>query len=153
MHRIGVISDTHRLIRPDAITALQGVEHILHAGDIGLQIIIYELGKIAPVTAVRGNVDAGDWARSYPSSAVVELYGHIIYILHDIKNLELDPCSAGFSAVIYGHSHIAQQEKRDGILYFNPGSAGPRRFSQPVTVGLLLIDSEQISGEIITLDT
>jgi putative phosphoesterase len=152
MHRIGVISDTHRLLRPEAIAALQGVEHIIHAGDIGWPSIIDELRRIAPVTAVRGNVDAGDWARQYPATAAVELFGVEFYVIHDIKNLDLDPSAAGFMAVIYGHSHEASQKMRNGVLYFNPGSAGPRRFHLPVTLGILTLDGAQITGEIVSLD-
>ncbi len=152
MHRIGVISDTHRLLRPEALQALQGVEHIIHAGDIGWPSIVDELGQIAPVTAVRGNVDVGDWVRPYPSTAVLELHGLFFYIVHDIKNLDLDPRAAGFAAVIYGHSHSARQETHDGVFYFNPGSAGPRRFHLPVTVGILTIEDSRISAEVIPLD-
>jgi uncharacterized protein len=151
MHRIGVISDTHRLVRLEALAALEGVEHIIHAGDIGSQTVIDALRRIAPVSAIRGNVDAGDWARQFPETAVVELGGVLIYILHDIKKLDLDPRAAGFSAIIYGHSHEAALQMRDGVLYFNPGSAGTRRFHLPVTVGYLTIDQGKITGEIIHL--
>jgi putative phosphoesterase len=152
MHRIGIISDTHRLLRPEAIAALQGVEHIIHAGDIGWPAVIDELRRIAPVTAVRGNVDAGDWARNYPETAAVELFGAAFYVIHDIKNLDLDPRAAGFAAVICGHSHAARQEMKNGVLYFNPGSAGPRRFHLPVTVGILALGGLQVTGEIVMLD-
>jgi hypothetical protein len=128
------------------------VEHIIHAGDIGRPGIIDELRAIAPVTAVRGNVDAGDWMRIYPQTAAVELCGLALYVVHDVKNLDLDPRSAGFSAVISGHSHSASREMRDGILYFNPGSAGPRRFHFPVTVGILAIQGGQVTAEIVVLD-
>ncbi len=151
MRRIGVISDTHRLVRPEASAALQGVEHIIHAGDIGWPAVIDELRNIAPVTAIRGNVDIGDWARKYPETAVVELNGISIYVIHDLKNLDLDPRVAGFSAVVSGHSHAPMQQMRDGVLYFNPGSAGPRRFHLPVTMGYLTISDGRISGEIIDL--
>jgi uncharacterized protein len=151
MHRIGVISDTHRLLRPEATAALQDVEHIIHAGDIGWPAVIEDLRKIAPLTAVRGNVDSGDWVRNYPQAAAVELYGAVFYIIHDLKNLDLDPRIAGFAAVISGHSHAAGQEMRDGVLYFNPGSAGPRRFYLPVTIGILTVDAGKISGDIIEL--
>jgi hypothetical protein len=152
MHRIGVISDTHRFLRPEAITALQDVEHIIHAGDIGWSDIIDELRRIAPVTAVRGNVDAGDWARTYPATAAVELFGTAFYVIHDIQNLDLDPSAAGFAAVICGHSHAARQEMRNGVLYFNPGSAGPRRFHLPATLGILSLNCSKIRGEIVVLD-
>jgi uncharacterized protein len=152
MHRIGVISDTHRLLRPEATAALQGVDHIIHAGDIGWPSVIHELRRIAPVTAVRGNVDIGDWARKYPETAAVELFGSIFYVIHNIHSLDLDPSVAGFAGVISGHSHNARQEMRDGVLYFNPGSAGPRRFYLPVTLGILTLDGRQVAGEIMTLD-
>ncbi len=151
MRRIGVISDTHRLVRPEALAALRDVEHIIHAGDIGWPAVMDELRNIAPVTAIRGNVDIGDWAREYPDTAVVELGGMAIYVIHDLKNLDLDPRVAGFSAVVCGHSHAPMQEMRDGVLYFNPGSAGPRRFYLPVTMGYLTIAGGKISGEIIDL--
>lgn len=153
MHRIGVISDTHRLLRLEAVAALQNVEHIIHAGDIGWPAVISELRRIAPVTAVRGNVDAGDWACNYPATAAVELFGAVFYVIHDIKNLDLDPGTAGVTAVISGHSHSARQEMRNGVLYFNPGSAGPRRFHLPVTLGILTLEGLQVAGEIITLDS
>lgn len=152
MHRVGVISDTHRLIRPEALEAMQGVEQIIHAGDIGWPAVIEELQKIAPVTAVRGNVDAGDWVRNYPLTAVAEIHGFFFYVIHDIKNLDLDPRAAGFAAVISGHSHTAKKEFHNGVLYFNPGSAGPRRFHMPVTVGILLIQNGLVTSEIIQLD-
>jgi uncharacterized protein len=152
MHRIGVISDTHRLLRPEAIAALRGVEHIIHAGDIGWPAIIEDLRKIAPVTAIRGNVDAGDWARNYPETAAVELGGLVFYVVHDVKNLDLDPAAAGLSAIISGHTHIASQHIRDGVLYFNPGSAGPRRFHLPATIGILTVHGGQVAGETVALD-
>jgi uncharacterized protein len=151
MRRIGVISDTHRLIRPEALDALKGVDHIIHAGDIGSPNVIEELSRIAPVTAVRGNVDTEDWAKKFQKTEIVEFDEVMIYVLHNIANLNLDPRAAGFSAVIYGHSHVSMQEIRGGILLFNPGSAGPRRFHLPISVGYLDIDGKKISGEIINL--
>ena len=151
MYRIGVISDTHRFVRPEALAALAGVEHIVHAGDIGSPVVVEALRRVAPVTAIRGNVDSGDWARQFPGTAVVELGGVLIYVIHNIKELDLDPSAAGFSAVIYGHSHDPMQETRNGVLYFNPGSAGPHRFYLPVSIGHLTIHNESISGEIIHL--
>ena len=150
-HKIGVISDTHRLMRPEALAALEGVEHIIHAGDIGTPAVMEELRRIAPVTAIRGNVDAADWARELPEAAVVELGGITIYVIHNILNLDFDPRAAKFSAVVYGHSHIPMQEMRGGVLYFNPGSAGPHRFHLPVSIGHLMIRGNTISGEIISL--
>ena len=127
MIRIGIISDTHRLARPEVLAAMEGVDHIIHAGDIGSPAVLDALQGIAPVTAIRGNVDVEDWARKLQETAVVELGGVTVYVIHNIRNLDLDPRAAGFSVVIYGHSHSPEQEMRDGVLYFNPGSAGPRR--------------------------
>ena len=126
-YRIGVISDTHRLMRPEALAALVGVEHIIHAGDIGSLAVVEALRKIAPVTAIRGNVDSVDFAREFPETAVMESGGMLIYIIHNLRELDLDPQAAGFAAVICGHSHDPMRETRNGVLYFNPGSAGPRR--------------------------
>ena len=151
MCRIGVISDTHRLVRPETLTALDGVEHIIHAGDMGSPDVIAELRRIAPVTAIRGNVDVGDWAREFPETAVVELGGIMIYVVHNIVSVDLDPQASGFAAVVYGHSHAPMQHTKDGILFFNPGSAGPRRFNLPISMGYLIIRAKQVSGEIITL--
>lgn len=149
---IGVISDTHGLLRPEALAALQGSDHIIHAGDVGSPEIIDQLATIAPVTAVRGNIDTHAWARQLPENEVLEIGGISIYILHDLAHLDLKPQAAGFHAVIYGHSHVPKQETRNGILYFNPGSAGPRRFKLPVTVGHLTVNSGKLKAEIITLD-
>lgn len=149
---VGVISDTHGLMRPAALKALQGSVHILHAGDVGTPEILEELRLIAPVTAVRGNVDHDDWARALPQSEVVEFEGVSIYMLHILADLDLKPEAAGFSAVIYGHSHAPKIEVRNGVLYFNPGSAGPRRFKLPVTVGKLAIDGGKVRGEILNLE-
>jgi putative phosphoesterase len=135
---VGVISDTHGLLRGEAIHALRGAEQIIHAGDIGGLEILEKLGEIAPVTAVRGNVD-GDWASSIPLSEVVEVEGVSIYVLHILQRLDLKPEAAGFGVVVYGHSHEPRQEVKNGVLYFNPGSAGPRRFKLPVSVGRLVV--------------
>ena len=151
MCRIGVISDTHRLVRPEILTALEGVEHIIHAGDMGSPDVIAELRRIAPVTAIRGNADAGDWAREFPETAIVQAGGIMIYVIHNIDSLDLDPRASEFSAVVYGHSHVPMQQTRDGVLYFNPGSAGPRRFHLPVSMGHLTVRGKSISGEIILL--
>jgi len=148
---IGVISDTHGLLRPEAIEALCGSEHIIHAGDIGAPEIIPALEKIAPVSAIRGNVDRQPWTKNFPETEVVELAGGHIYLIHDLKALDLNPRAAGFVAVISGHSHQPKQEIKDGVLYFNPGSAGPRRFGLPVTVGRLEIVAGKIIGRIIDL--
>jgi putative phosphoesterase len=151
MCRIGVISDTHRLVRPEILTALEGVEHIIHAGDMGSPDVIAELRRVAPVTAIRGNADAGDWAREFPENAIVQAGGIMIYVIHNIDSLDLDPRASEFSAVVYGHSHVPMQQTRDGVLYFNPGSAGPRRFHLPVSMGYLTVRGKSVSGEIILL--
>ena len=148
---IGVISDTHGLLRPEALEALRGSGHIIHAGDIGAPEILDQLAQIAPVTAIRGNVDKGAWARSLPETEVVELASVSIYILHDLAQLDLKPAAARFQVVISGHSHVPKQETRDGVLYFNPGSAGPRRFKLPVTVGKLIVQRGRVTAEIVML--
>jgi putative phosphoesterase len=148
---IGIISDTHGLLRPEAIEALRGSEHIIHAGDVGAAEILEQLAAIAPVTAIRGNVDKGAWARRLPETEALEIGGISIYVLHDLARLDLKPEAAGFRIVISGHSHVAKQETRGGVLYFNPGSAGPRRFQLPVTVGRITISGEKIAPEILAL--
>ena len=148
---IGVISDTHGLLRPEAFAALQGSDRIIHAGDIGDPVILDRLAEIAPVTAVRGNVDREAWAKSIAETELLEVDGASIYILHILENLDLQPKAAGIQAVIYGHSHVPKQEMKDGVLYFNPGSAGPRRFQLPVSVGKLIVDAGKIRSEIIQL--
>jgi uncharacterized protein len=148
---IGVISDTHGLMRPEALAALQGSDRIIHAGDVGDPVILDRLSEIAPVTAVRGNVDRESWAKNIPETDVLEIDGVSIYVLHILDNLDLKPAPAGMSAVIYGHSHVPKQEIKDGVLYFNPGSAGARRFNLPVTVGKLIVDAGKIRGDIIQL--
>lgn len=148
---IGVISDTHGLLRPEALAALRGSDHIIHAGDIGDPTILDQLAEIAPVTAVRGNVDRESWAKSIPETDILEIDGISIYVLHILDNLDLKPAAAGISAVIYGHSHVPKQEIKGGVLYFNPGSAGARRFKLPVTVGKLIVDAGKVRGEIIQL--
>ncbi len=146
--RIGVISDTHGLMRPEALAALAGVSHIVHAGDVGSAEVLAALGNIAPVTAVRGNNDTAAWARKLPLTDVLEVAGHTLYVLHDIADLDLDPAAAGFAAIIAGHSHKPSAVTKDGVLFMNPGSAGPRRFKLPVTVGLLHVGRTGINAEI-----
>jgi hypothetical protein len=148
-----VISDSHGLLRPEAVGALRGSDHIIHAGDVGAPEILESLAAIAPVTAVRGNVDRAAWARRLPETEVLELGAISIYVLHDIARLDLNPKAAGFAAVISGHSHIPKQESRDGVLYFNPGSAGPRRFKLPVSIGQLRVEGGRVRGELVTLLT
>jgi hypothetical protein len=147
---IGVISDTHGLLRPEVNEVFQHVERIIHAGDIGNDKILQDLGIIAPVTAVRGNMD-GNWAFKLKRTEALEISGNLIYVIHDIARLDLDPESSGTSVVISGHSHRPSASKHNGVLYMNPGSAGPRRFSLPVSVGLLHINSKGIKAELIKL--
>ena len=135
--RIGVISDTHGVLRPEAEQCLAGVAHIIHAGDIGRPDVITRLQRIAPVIAIRGNVDVGDWAESYPETITVKLGGHSIHVLHDVHELRLDPAARRIDVVISGHSHQPRIEAIDGVLYLNPGSAGPRRFNLPITVATI----------------
>jgi putative phosphoesterase len=137
---IGVISDTHGLLRPEALAALRGVEHILHAGDVGDIAILDALGEIAPVTAIRGNVDVSGACAELPATDVVELGDKLFYLVHSVRDLDINPVVAGVAMVVSGHSHKASVEVRDGVVFFNPGSAGPRRFSLPVTVGFVTVD-------------
>ena len=148
---IGVISDTHGLLRAEAVEALRGAALILHAGDVGALEVLEGLRKLAPVTVVRGNVDGGAWAHGIPQSEVVEIEGVSIYMLHILAELDLKPEAAGLAAVIYGHSHKPASEVRNGVLYFNPGSAGPRRFKLPITVGKLVVEGGAVRGEIVEL--
>ena len=148
---IGVISDTHGLLRPKALDALKNSDHIIHAGDVGDPIILDRLREIAPVTVVRGNVDHGPWAEKIPETDLLESDGVSIYVLHILEKLDLKPEAAGISAVIYGHSHVPKQEMKDSVLYFNPGSAGPRRFNLPITVGKLVLQNGRIQSEIVRI--
>jgi putative phosphoesterase len=137
---IGVISDTHGLLRPEAVAALRGVEHILHAGDVGDIAILDALREIAPVTAIRGNVDVSGACAELPATDVVELGERMFYLVHSVRDLDIDPAAAGVAMVVSGHSHKASVQVRGGVIYFNPGSAGPRRFSLPVTVGFVTVE-------------
>jgi putative phosphoesterase len=148
---LGVISDTHGLLRPEAVAALSGSERILHAGDVGAPEIIEALAQIASVTAIRGNVDTAAWARSLPDTEAIEIGGVSIYVLHDLGQLDLKPEVAGFRVVVYGHSHRPKIEEKNGVLYFNPGSAGPRRFDLPVSVGKLTIEGKRVWAELMEL--
>ena len=148
---LGVISDTHGLLRPEAVEALRGSDRILHAGDVGAPKILEALAKIAPVTAVRGNVDTASWARVLPATEVVEAGGVLIYMLHDRGQLDLKLEAAGFRVIVYGHSHQPKVDEKNGILYFNPGSAGPRRFNLPASVGRLVIEMGKVRAELIEL--
>lgn len=139
------------MLRPEAVRALRRSEHIIHAGDVGEPEILDGLRAIAPLTAIRGNVDKASWARKLPETEAVELAGVSLYVLHDLAQLDLKPASSGFRVVISGHSHVPKQETLDGVLYFNPGSAGPRRFNLPVTVGRLVVERGEVRAEIITI--
>ena len=151
--KVGVVSDTHGLLRPEVLPALAGVERILHLGDVGDPAILKSLEKLAPVTAIRGNVDRDGPCSRLPETDVLLLEGHNIYMLHDVQTLHLDPAAAKFAAVLYGHSHKPHIANRKGVLYFNPGSCGPRRFELPVTVGLLTLEKNlNPSAEIVQLN-
>jgi putative phosphoesterase len=148
---IGVISDTHGLLRPGALQALRGADHIIHAGDIESPHTLDELRALAPLTAVCGNCDRGPWAKALPSETVITLGGCLIAVLHDLGRLTLDGKAASIAAVVSGHSHIPSCQMRDKVLYFNPGSAGPRRWGKPISLGRLTIEAGIVSGEILTL--
>lgn len=148
MIRVGLISDTHGLMRTEALAALEGVAHIVHAGDIGTAEILAQLRAIAPVTAVRGNNDRGTWASGIGEREVVDIGGKLIYVMHDLKELDLDPAACGFAVVVTGHSHKPLITTRDAVLYVNPGSAGPRRFKLPVCVAMLEIGADSMHAEI-----
>ena len=150
--RIGVISDTHGLLRKEAVEALRGSELIIHAGDVGKPKILEELRKIAPVVAVRGNVDTEPWALALPETAVAEAGAVLIYVLHDVKALDLNPAAAGFRIVVSGHSHKSGKTQSGGVLYINPGSAGPRRFQLPVTVARLNLGEQPWKVEFVELE-
>jgi putative phosphoesterase len=149
---VGLISDTHGLLRPEAVEALSGSDFIIHAGDIGDPKVLEGLSRIAPVKAIRGNVDRGAWASSLPDTEVLQTGDVFIYVVHNLGELGLDPGAAGFQAVVSGHSHSPRWREKDGVLFVNPGSAGPRRFSLPVAVGRLLIDGTRVTAELIELD-
>ena len=150
---IGVISDTHGLLRPEALEALRGSHAIIHAGDVGRKEILHELEQIAPVTVVRGNIDTDAWARKLPATDVLEIAETSIYVVHNIDELDLDPAAGGFSSVVFGHSHRPLIENRKGVLFFNPGSAGPRRFNLPISVGRLSLENGKLFPELIELKT
>jgi uncharacterized protein len=151
VHLIGVISDTHGLLRPEAVQALAGVELILHAGDVGAPEVLVGLQGVAPVLAVRGNVDRGAWATELPETQVTRMEDAWIYMLHDLHRLDLDPGGGGFSVVISGHSHRAAVTTKGGVLYLNPGAAGPRRFTLPVTVALLEVEGDNVQARLFEL--
>jgi len=148
---VGVISDTHGLLRPEALDALQGSSLILHAGDIGEPEILTRLEEVAPVVAIRGNMDRGELGRVLPDTLAVEVGGVLLYILHDLGALDLKPEAAGFAAVIFGHTHQPELREERGVLFFNPGSAGPRRFDYPVTLGRIRVQESRLYPEVVTL--
>jgi uncharacterized protein len=152
MPRVGLISDTHGLLRPEAVTFLHGSDYIVHAGDIGDAKILRELNACAPVTAVRGNNDRGSWAKAIPESQVLHVDDVLIYVLHDVAELDLDPVAAGFRVIVSGHSHRPLVQERDGVLYVNPGSSGPRRFKLPITVAELDIAGRSVKARVADLE-
>ena len=152
MARVGLISDTHGLLRPEAVAFLRGSDVIIHAGDIGDANVLRELNDLAPVTTVRGNNDKGLWAKAIAESQVLQVADVFIYIIHDVAELDLDPAAAGFQVVVSGHSHKPVTQTRNGVLYVNPGSAGPRRFSLPVAVAELEIAGLSVKANVVELD-
>jgi putative phosphoesterase len=148
---VGVISDTHGLMRPQAVAALQGSDIIIHAGDVGNPEVITQLAAIAPTHVVRGNIDKGDWAARLPLTELVEVGERLFFVLHEISQLDLDPADAGFAAVVFGHSHQPLIETRQGVLFINPGSAGPRRFALPVSIARIAMAGARLRPEIVEL--
>jgi uncharacterized protein len=150
---VGLVSDTHGLVRPEALAALAGSDHILHAGDIGAPEVLEAFRRIAPVTAVRGNNDRGPWAEAIPEREMLELGGAWFYLLHDLAELDIDPAAAGVQVVVAGHSHKPAREERDGVIYVNPGSAGPRRFKLPVSVARVVVEKGRAEASLDLLQT
>ena len=152
MPRIGLISDTHSLLRPEAVTILRGSDHIIHAGDIGDMDVLNALREIAPTTAVRGNNDRGNWAKAIPETEVVEVGGMLIFVIHDIRDLGIDPKTAGMQIVVSGHSHKPLIKERNDVLFVNPGSAGPRRFTLPISVAEIKITGKTVKPRILAIE-
>ena len=148
---VGVISDTHGLLRPEAVAALQGVDHLLHAGDVGDPAILDRLRSIAPLTAIRGNIDRSGPCAELPATEAVELDGHLLYLVHSVTDLDLNPEAAGIAAVISGHSHKPLMQQKGAVLFLNPGSAGPRRFTLPISLALLRLTAKTLQAEIVEL--
>jgi len=148
---VGVVSDTHGLLRPEAVAALRGVDLIVHAGDVGAPEVLNGLRVLAPVVAIRGNNDKGAWAERLRATEVVEAAGALLYLLHDVGDLDLDPAAAGFHAVVSGHSHRPSVDRRAGVLFLNPGSIGPRRFTLPIALALLRVDGTDLEASIVEL--
>jgi len=151
-YTIGVISDTHGLLRPQAVDGLKGVDHIVHAGDVGIPAIIDTLREIAPLSVVRGNTDHGSWADDLPATTVAEVGDVSIFVIHDILELDLDPAAAGFAAVVFGHSHRPEMSDKQGVMYLNPGAAGPRRFELPLSIAHIEVEGSSIRAKHIELD-
>jgi putative phosphoesterase len=151
MLRLGVISDTHGLLRPEAVDFLRGCEHIVHGGDIGNANVLAQLAALAPLTAVRGNNDTGKWGEGIPDTALVEVAGVRIHVIHDLALIDVDPVAMGVQVVVSGHSHRPKVEQRGGVLYLNPGSAGPRRFRLPVAVGEVVVRGGEVEGRFVEL--
>ena len=148
---VGVISDTHGLMRPEAVEALRGSDLIIHAGDVGKPDVIAQLRAVAPTFVVRGNIDKEHWAAGLPVTELVEVGDHLFYVIHEISQLDLDPADAGFAAVVFGHSHVPSIEMRDGVLFLNPGSAGPRRFRLPIAVARVSVAGRRLTPQIVEL--
>ena len=148
---IGIISDTHGLLRPAAIKQLAGADHIIHAGDIGAPEVIEGLRRIAPTTAIKGNIDTGEWALDYPDTELVALGGRAFYVLHNLKEIKLDPAASGIDVIISGHSHRPKIETKNGVLYLNPGSAGPRRFKLPIAFAIVALTDRAILPRILEI--
>ena len=148
---VGVISDTHGLLRPEALDVLRGSDMIIHAGDVGKPEVIARLGEVAPLHVVCGNVDQESWAAALPMTELVEVGDHHFFVLHDVAQLDVDPAAAGFAAVVFGHSHRPSIETRNGVLFLNPGSAGPRRFKLPITVARVKTSGRHIRADIVDL--
>jgi putative phosphoesterase len=149
--QVGVISDTHGLLRPEAVRELTGVDHILHAGDVGAPEILNRLREIAPVTAIRGNVDVSGACASLPNTEIVDLGGCLFYLVHAIQDLDIVPAAAGVKVIVFGHSHKAELKEREGVIYLNPGSAGPRRFSLPITLARAVVENGSVRVRIVEL--
>lgn len=150
--KIAVLSDTHGLLRPSVVERIQNVDHILHAGDVGNPEILEALGALAPVTAIRGNVDTAAWCRDLPETETFSAGGHDFYLIHNLDEIDLDPRAAGFAGVIYGHSHWPSIKHHDGVLYLNPGSIGPRRFSLPISFAMLEVEGDRVDPRLVELD-
>ena len=152
MKTVGLVSDTHGLLRPEALAALRGVDLIVHAGDVGSAAVLDRLRALAPLVAVRGNNDHGPWAEPLAATEVVEVDGALLYVVHDVAELDLDPGAAGFHAVVSGHSHRPSVARKDGVLFVNPGSIGPRRFTLPIALALLRVDGGRLDARVIQLE-